>query len=116
LSSPTSRSLEYLRERGWVAHVVEKRNPFTKKLKDCFGADIVAIHPAQKLTLWVQATSGTNHRARVHKCRLNPEVRNVLQVGHLFEVWSWEKNKKRQWKLRTEKLRLSDLHEARSGV
>jgi hypothetical protein len=109
LSSPTSRSLEYLRERGWIAHVVEKRNPFTRKLKDCFGADIVAVHPAQALTLWVQATSGSNHNARVKKCKANEEVSHVLRVGHGFEIWSWTKGKKEP---RREKLILSDLQQA----
>jgi len=106
--SPTARSLEWLRERGWSARVVERRNPFTHKLSDVFGADIVAIHRAQKITLWVQATSGANHGARVKKCLGNPEVADVLAVGHHFEVWSWAK-KKAGWQLQREALTLMDF-------
>jgi len=115
MSSPTARSLGHLRKRGWMAHVVEKRNPFTKKLNDCFGADIIAIHPARKEVLWVQATSGSNHSARVKKCKSNPEVAVILITGHRFEVWSWKKEQGR-WKLREEKLELGDLQRVEAGV
>lgn len=103
MGSPTSRSLEYLRERGWVAHVVEKWIPFRKIRQDCFGADIVAIHPGQRLTMWVQTTSSSNHSARVKKCKANLEVGYVLTVGHLFVVHSWKKVSG-HWELRVESL------------
>ena len=106
MSSPVSRSLEYLRERGWVAHVVEKRNPFTKKLKDCFGGDILAFHPAAKRTMLVQATSDSNHGARVKKCAANEETKLWIVARNEFEVWSWKKGKREP---RQEKLRLSDF-------
>src|SRR6267378_421208 len=106
--SPTARSLEWLRERGWSARVVERRNPFTHKLSDVFGADIVAIHRAQKVTLWVQATSGANHNARVKKCMENPEVADVLAVDHQFEIWSWAK-KGGSWRIRREALTLAKI-------
>lgn len=106
MSSPTARSLEYLRERGWVAHVVEKRNPFTKKLKDCFGGDILCVHPASKQTMLIQATSDSNHGSRMKKSLANDEVRLWLSCDNEFEVWSWKKGKKEP---RREKLELRDF-------
>jgi len=87
---------------------VERRNPFTHKLSDCFGADIIAIHRAMKLTLWIQATSGANHGSRVKKCLENKEVEDVLAVGHGFEIHSWSK-KKGGWELRREALTLANF-------
>ena len=44
MTSPTQRSLAALRERGMLAEVVERWNPYTKTRKDLFGfVDIVAV-------------------------------------------------------------------------
>jgi hypothetical protein len=93
--------------------VVEKWIPFRKIRVDCFGGDVLAIHPASKRTLLVQATSDTNHSSRVTKSRENEEVRYWLTAGNEFEIWSWKKGKKEP---RREKLKLADLQGARSGV
>ena len=62
--SPTSRSLEVLREQGYTVEVVEKWNSFTKTKKDLFGfIDILAIKRDE--TLAVQATaSGVSARLK----------------------------------------------------
>lgn len=103
MTSPTARSLEWLRERGWLARVVERWNPWSKKRIDLFGGDILAIHPAQKKTLLVQATSGTNHVSRVKKSKENPEVSQWIAGGNEFEVHSW-KQRKGNWEVRIEKI------------
>jgi hypothetical protein len=101
--SPTSRSLKWLRDRGWRAHVVEKRIPFRNITVDCFGGDILAIHVAQKLTMLVQATSDSNHSSHREKCLRSEsekdspghaeEIVDWLSVGNKFEIWSWKKGK-----------------------
>lgn len=111
MGSPTSRSLEYLRERGWVAHVVEKWIPFRKIRQDCFGGDILTIHPAARRTMLIQATSASNHSSRVEKSKANEKVQFWLTCGNEFEVWSWKKGKKEP---RREKIQLHDLHEVES--
>jgi len=109
VSSPTARSLEYLRDRGWIARVVEKWIPFRKIRLDCFGGDVLAIHPASKRTMLIQATSDSNHSSRKLKSMKNDEVRYWLTTGNEFEVWSWKKGKKEP---RREKLELSGLQDA----
>lgn len=113
MASPTSRSLEYLRDRGWIARVVEKWIPFRKIRVDCLGGDILAIHPATKRTMLIQATSDSNHTSRVKKSVANEEVKHWLQCDNEFEIWSWKKGRKEP---RREKLRLDDLQEVESGV
>lgn len=66
--SPTQRTLKYLRDLGWLSHVVEKWVPQAGRRIDMFGMiDLVAISP--DTTLGVQATSGANVAARVSKLR-----------------------------------------------
>ena len=104
--SPTSRTLGWLKERGWRTHVVEKRIPFRNITVDCMGGDILAIHRAQKITMLVQATSASNHSGHVEKCLHNEAVEDWLAVGNAFEVWSWKKGKQEP---RREAIKISDF-------
>ena len=63
MSSPTTRSLELLRELGYTAKVVEHWDPYAKIRQDLFGMDILALKPVEPV-LVVQATTGSNHAAR----------------------------------------------------
>jgi len=66
--SPTARSLKLLRERGYLAGVVEQTVPQTFIKRDLFGfIDILAVHPETGETLAIQATSGSNASARIYK-------------------------------------------------
>jgi hypothetical protein len=69
-TSPTARTLKYLRDNGWpLVQVVERYNPFSKKRIDLFGfADVIAMGPTQGTAL-IQVTSGTNVAARITKMR-----------------------------------------------
>jgi hypothetical protein len=104
-TSPTARSLAECRKRGWIAQVVEQTIPRTFIKRDLFGIiDIVAITDAG--ILGIQATSGTNHAARVAKARLEPRLTRWLEEGARFEVWSWAKRgnrgERKLWSLRAE--------------
>ena len=80
MTSPTQRTLEYLRARGWSAWVVEKWIPRTKQRIDLFGfGDILAFKGA--CVLIVQATTRAHAAERQAKIEANPkEPRHVLTV------------------------------------
>ncbi len=102
MASPTSRTLEHMRERGYLAQVVEKWNPFAKIRQDLFGCiDIVAVRevrthgfaivsPGQ--TIGIQATSTGNIGARVKKSIALPGLLTWLLAGNHFWVCGWSKS------------------------
>jgi hypothetical protein len=59
-------------------------------------------------TIGIQATSSTNHSARVSKARQEPRLAVWLGAGNAFEVWSWAKRgakgKRKVWTLREEQI------------
>lgn len=111
MSSPTQRSLAECKKRGWTAQVVEQTIPRTFIKRDLFGfIDIIAITPTA--TIGIQATSGTNHAARMTKARQQPHFAAWLAAGRTFAVWSWTKRgdrgKRKLWALREESVHESD--------
>ena len=125
-ATPTQRTLEHARREGYTAAVVERWGPVSRKQPDgtfqlvpygkrhdLFGAiDIIAIHPGVGI-LGVQATSRSNHSARMTKAKAIPEIRQWLKCGGKFEVWSWAKTglrgKRKLWRVKREVLRLEDM-------
>lgn len=88
--SPTARTLAFLREAGILAGVVERWLPQARVRKDLFGCiDIITIQGAQ--IVGIQATSGSNHAARIAKAIAVPELKAWLGASATFEVWSWSK-------------------------
>ncbi|MHC4938740.1 MAG: hypothetical protein ACYTHK_07210, partial [Planctomycetota bacterium] len=71
MTSPTSRSLALLRDRGAVADVVERwipAGPGRSVRRDLFNfGDIIAVEPDQTGAVIVQTTSGANLAARRKK-------------------------------------------------
>lgn len=99
MSSPTQRTLQLLRREGYLAAVAEKWNPHSRTRSDLFGfADVLAVRAGAPV-LAVQATSASNHSARVRKAQALPQLRTWLSAGCAFEVWSWAKRKGR-WRCR----------------
>ena len=89
--SPTQLTLNYLRKRGCYCAMTErwvkmKDGGFRK---DVFGGDLMAIAGCDLIN--IQATSATNHAARLQKSLANPEVFTFLQTKNLFQIWSWKK-------------------------
>lgn len=135
--TPTSRTLRALRERGWLAEVVEwwshrpaphgepgaalartlRTGPplwVRHRRHDLFGCiDIVAIR--EGAILGVQATSGSNAAARVTKIReeCRDAARLWLSTGAELQVWGWSKYKlpvdRRYWRERIVPVRMEDL-------
>jgi hypothetical protein len=99
-SSPTQRSLEYLREQGYFCAIVEKWNSFTKQRQDLWGwCDILAIRKNEVLA--VQVTS-TGVAERIKKIEDSPTVAFVRDAGIRIEVHGWRKNSKGRYVLRVE--------------
>lgn len=99
MSSPTARTLEWLRKEGHLAGVVERHmigrwpSGTPKHIKhDLFGfIDILSICDGE-VYAW-QATSGSNTAARVAKIREHEHWPTVLSVGWKVKVIGWRKLK-----------------------
>lgn len=112
MSSPTARTLKFLRSAGHIAAVVEKWIPQTKQRLDLYGfIDVVAMHPDSQGLLGVQATSGAHHSERCNKILGIPAAVLWLRTGNRIWVVSWTKKgvkgKRKLWQPRIEPIDLS---------
>lgn len=103
MSSPTSRTLQLLKQRGHTAGVVERWIPQARKRIDLMGCiDIVAL--VGHRIVGIQATSGSNVAARLTKAREEPRLKEWLKCGGRFIVIGWAKQgprgKRKTWKHR----------------
>lgn len=100
-SKPTQRTLEWLRERGYVTAIVERWNQYARVRQDLFNAiDILALGPGPDGStelLAIQTTSGSNVSARVAKILALPAMRLWVESGNRLVVHGWTK-KARPWK------------------
>jgi len=88
--SYSSKSLNYLRRRGWIAESVEKWNPFGYNSKDLFGfADLLAVNKHE--FVFVQVTAGYNGSARIKKILANKDAVKFMTWGHKIYVHEWKK-------------------------
>ena len=117
-TSPTQRTLAYLRKSGAVAAVVEKWNPHAGVRQDLFGfVDLIYMSKAFQCVVAVQATSGTNHAARRTKVLSIDTARQWLECGQRVEIWSWSPKKRVRggkairYESRVEELTLEDFEE-----
>lgn len=98
-TSPTQRSLKYLRDQGYTVAVVEHWNGFVNKRYDLFGfIDLLALRGDE--TLAVQTTSYSNVSARVRKIADHENVSAVRDAGWSISVHGWFKNKSGRWEVR----------------
>jgi len=97
--SPTSRSLEVLREQGYTVEVVEKWNSFTKTRKDLFGfIDILAIKRDETLAVQATASGVSDRLKKIMASDLLPKVR---EAGWKIQIWGWRKSSvSKKWVLR----------------
>jgi hypothetical protein len=100
VSSPTSRSLELLRSRGYRCAVVERFNPYARIRQDLFGiVDILAIRTGE--TLAVQTTSGSHVSDRVTKIAECDAIGDIRKAGWRVHVHGWRKSAKtKKWECR----------------
>lgn len=107
--TPTARTLNHVRKLGLgLAEVVERWNPHSRTRKDYLGFIDILLVSDTEIT-GIQATSGSNHSARIAKSMGHHNIKPWLSgPGRSFLVVSWSKNSKGRWKPRATKLVLSD--------
>lgn len=111
MSSPTQRSLAYLRKQGCeLVAVTEKWNPHARIRQDLFGViDVLAIHGIDIIA--VQSTSASNVASRISKIAdaeyTNPETGEkalvlaaLLKANIKVYVHGWKKQTNGRWQLR----------------
>lgn len=92
--SPTQLTLRNLRERGYLAAVVERWNPHAKIRQDLFGIiDVIGVGPEG--TIGVQATSQSNRSKRTRKMVEHESIGPLREAGWTLEVHGWKKVKNR---------------------
>jgi len=89
--SPTARSLDYAKKRGWIASVCERYCAYTRRRFDLFGVFDLVVLDDQWGCVGVQTTSGSNVSARVKKMEASPHCQRWLAAGLRAEVWGWRK-------------------------
>ena len=100
MSSPTQRSLAYLRQEGCdLVQVVERWNPHARVRQDLFGViDILAIREGE--TIGVQATSAANVSSRVRKLEDSDALGALRAAGWTILVHGWRKGSNGRWQLK----------------
>jgi len=104
--SPTTRSKEELKERGYHVEKVEYFNTFSHRMKDLWGfIDLIAIKKGEVLA--VQVTGGMQHKQpHLDKMTGNELFPLVKSAGIKIELHTWRKliigkfkngNSKRGW-------------------
>ena len=104
MTSPTARTLQWFRKRGWPAQVVERWNQYSKTRHDLFGfVDVVAMDPNSGRLVGVQCTSTGNLRARLRKAQAISFFTLWKQANDV-EFHGWAKRgargKRKVWTLR----------------
>ena len=99
-ASPTRRSMDYLRARGWLPGKVEHWNPHVGQpgpdgkpqgiRQDLWGViDIVALKVGEPV-VFVQTTTASNVAARVEKICASKHFAVIARTGRI-EVHGWKK-------------------------
>ena len=98
--TPTQRSLEYLREQGYLCAIVEKWNTHARIRQDLWGwCDILAIRKGEVLAVQVTASGVSD---RIKKITASETVGPVREAGIRVEVHGWRKNSAGKYVMRIE--------------
>jgi len=104
--SPTERTLDECRKRGWLPCVVERVIPKTFTRKDVWGfGDLLAVDD-QPGALLIQACVTGDISKRANKIReyCRHEALCWLKAGNRISVWGWAKRgaagKRKLWTLK----------------
>jgi hypothetical protein len=103
--SPTTRTLQRLRDDGWTAQVVETWNPHVRQRRDLFGIiDVLAVGPAG--VLGVQTTSRGNMSSRRTKMLACEHLAAIREAGMILELDGWDQpgGKGSRWRVKTERV------------
>ena len=111
MSTPTQRSLEYLRKQGYIVGIVEQTIHFPDKQRpgkmtmfkrDLFNIfDLVAAGPGG--IIGVQTTSRSNQQSRIQKIQGSREADKWLAAGGHIHVHGWKlagaRGKRKTWEV-----------------
>jgi hypothetical protein len=97
-TSPTQRTLKFMRTNGYLAEVVEKRLPKVFITKDLFGfIDVLAVKGED--IIGIQVTSGDHVAHRITKIIEHENYPLVIAAMRIV-VHGWRKNAAGKWVLR----------------
>ncbi len=98
--SPTQRTLEEMRNRGFpLVQVVEHWNPHARIRQDLYG--IIDVLAVSELDIYaIQATSGDHVSERVAKMAESEALPILIKAGIRVVVHGWRKNAAGRWVLR----------------
>ena len=120
-ASPTQRTMNFFRKKGWTASVVEYWNAAAQQSVDFLGfGDVFVFDEERHKKLLLQVTSYSNIAARVKKIKTIRRriALKWLDFGGLIEVWGWKEYDKtamggdfigRRWRPRIVPIKRSDL-------
>lgn len=98
-SSPTQRSLKFMRDQGYLCEITERWNQWAKVRQDLFNfVDILCIKGGK--TVAVQTTSYGNMSARIKKIKDLETYPIVRSAGWEIVVHGWKKDKSGRWVVR----------------
>lgn len=93
-TSPTARTLAWLREQNCVPWVVEKWNPFARIRQDLYGCiDIVFLKGGVQGLTGIQATTDSHRAERIEKIKGIDAAALWLRCGNGLWVVTWGKHR-----------------------
>lgn len=115
MSSPTTRSLVYIRNQGYIASITERWNPFAHIRQDLFNfIDIIGFNIERKEFVGIQTTSQSNVSARIEKVKGISDALHWLQAGGKIYVHGWalkgKAGTRKTWKVTVREITLKDFN------
>lgn len=99
-TSPTQRSLKYMRAAGYLCQVVEKWNPHARVRQDLFGfIDILCVKGEDIVGIQACSSAGGDPADRVRKITEHEHWPLVCDAIRVI-VHGWRKNTAGKWVLR----------------
>ncbi len=90
--TPSSRTLAYIREEGYIVDSVERYNQFTKHRSDLFGIiDYIAINGKELIGIQSCGVAFSEHKKKMLKSSLSELW---LKSGNKLLLIGWRKLKK----------------------
>lgn len=91
-TSPTQRTLAWLRNQGYTAAVTEHWNAHVRRRQDLFGIiDIIAVGDGETIGVQATSNSGSNVPSRVTKILESDNTAAWLKGGNRLLVVGWAK-------------------------
>lgn len=105
MASPASRSIAYLKSKGYHVHKTEYWNSFARKRIDFGGfADAIAYSDFERGCLAINFTTTGNISGHIKKYETNDNLKAWFRAGNRFVIHGWAKRgprgKRKIWTLK----------------